>query len=80
MLNEETKKIGDRVRLTEYFKEINRSNINACDHIREFENSEGIVSGYSDEGYTDYLDVKWEPYGLRYGYHWTHLELVQNNI
>jgi hypothetical protein len=76
MINEEIKNIGDRVRLTEYFKEINKNNPNCNDHILEFENSEGIVSGYSDDGYTDYLDVKWEPYGLRYGYHYTHLEKI----
>jgi len=70
--NFDEKKIGDIVQMTDYFISINPS-----EHIQEFKDCEGEVIGYSDEGYTDYLDVRWQPSGLRYGYHWVHLKLVQ---
>lgn len=65
-------KIGDRVKMTDYFKKINPQ---MTDHFKEFGNCSGIVINYSDNGFEDYVDVRWYPSNLKYEYSVCHLEL-----
>ena len=68
--------IGDLVRMTEKIKEQLMNN-DSIEHVEEFGNCEGIVIGYTDEGHDDYLDVRWKPSNLRYGYPVDGLEKVK---
>ena len=68
-------KIGDLVRMTEELKKGLRSN-DSLEHVEEFGDCQGIVIGYTDEGHYDFVDVRWKPSNLRYGYPINGLEKV----
>lgn len=65
-------KIGDRVKMTDYFK---RNSPNSKDHIDEFGSCSGVIIGYIDIQTSDDVDVRWMPSGLKYGYTIDSLEL-----
>lgn len=70
-------KIGAIVKLSEKFK--SKMITNGCKpHIDEFGKSLGKVSGPMwANGEGPEIDVKWEPYGLRYGYNPEDLIIVR---
>jgi hypothetical protein len=74
-------KAGDRVRMSPELKKKFSEN-KSKSHVKEFGNCVGVVQGPTDynnckPGDPDYnpaivgpeVDVRWEPSGLRYGYH-----------
>jgi hypothetical protein len=73
-------KAGDRVRMSDAFKAINRDNENVNAHIAEFGNCIGIVEGSAYDADEEYqgpeLDVRWQPSKLRYSYDPINLTLV----
>lgn len=59
--------IGDIVKMSDDIKLKLISN--GCEeHVSEFGHCEGIVIGYSFDDVKDYLEVRWKPSNLKYGY------------
>lgn len=67
---------GTRVRLTETAKQYFREH-NSAEHIAEFGDCDGQIVGPTFQDSVSFLDVRWEPSQLKYGYHVDHLEQVQ---
>ena len=64
--------IGDKVKMNSIVKTL--LNGNDCeDHVKEFGNCEGEVIGYVFDDTTDYVDVRWKPSELKFGYHFNQL-------
>ncbi len=59
--------IGSLVKLNQSIKEKYISN--GCqDHIQEFGDCIGLVVGYMFPDTEEFVDVRWQPSNLRYGY------------
>lgn len=78
MLSKKTKakgktnlRVGDSVRLTEYFKDKMASFGRVHEHVAEFGSCVGTIECITDFGIPDDVhvaDVRWQPSGLRYAY------------
>lgn len=70
-------KIDDTVKMSDDFK--NQPHDGIIDHIKEFGNCIGKIIGYTFDDTEDYLDVRWEPSKLRYGYHYNELIIINSD-
>lgn len=68
-------KPGDKVRLTEAYKQMLISN-DCADHVEEFGDCVGIVEEPIENSWPEF-NVRWQPSQLRYGYHPDHLEFIE---
>lgn len=59
-------KPGTKVKMREDFKRLMSKN--SKEHIEEFGNCIGIVIGNMYPDTDEYVDVRWQPSNLRYGY------------
>jgi hypothetical protein len=64
--------IGDNVKMSEDVKKLLIEN-DCKEHVDEFGDCEGVVIGQTFEDNfeddIDYVDVRWKPSELKYGYH-----------
>jgi len=67
-------KIGDFVKMTQRAVEVFW--VHSPDHVHEFGGCTGIVVGFMFDDTDEYLDVRWRPSNLKYGYHRDELELA----
>lgn len=79
MLSKKTKakgktnlRVGDSVRLTEYFKDKMASFGRVHEHVAEFGSCVGTIECITDFGIPNdvhpFVDVRWQPSGLMYAY------------
>jgi hypothetical protein len=78
-------KIGDTVRMTKKHKKQQKKVYNEwrkkglmlpsdIDNIDEFGDCRGVIIGLVFEDTDEFVDVRWLPSGLKYGYRWEDLE------
>ena len=67
---------GDKVKMRKSYMNKLLNN-DSAEHIKEFGECEGTVVGFCNKNLYDFVDVKWEPSNLRYGYPIDGLEIIR---